>query len=155
MPDAAYFRAWRLAHPDYQARERARAAARRATVPRGDRSAEYARRTAARRAAREAAQDAVTRPFHGHPVLDQAREVVGPRNGALVALVDPLWDDLVMTAALAILERTEPAQAVSRYRSAELAWGRVTAPLMGDPRDSTEDDHDAPGTPTPCPGMAG
>jgi hypothetical protein len=47
-----------------------------------------------------------------------------------VTLHDPLHDDLVSVAVLALVEGSDPHQAVRAYRRRELSWGYVTAPLI-------------------------
>ena len=123
MTDAAYHRAWRAAHPEYRARQNRLRNERRARNGRGDRSAEYARR----------ASRAIppVPPMHvGHAVFEQAREVVGPRATNLVQLHDPLYDDLLSEATLAIIEGRDPKDAVRNYGARERAYGRVTCQLF-------------------------
>lgn len=70
-------------------------------------------------------------PKHcGHLLFDAARRVVGPRSGSLTTLEDPLYDDLLSVATLAIIEGANVREAVDTYRSAEIRWGRFTAPLL-------------------------
>jgi hypothetical protein len=66
----------------------------------------------------------------GHPVFEQAREVVGPRKSSLVHLHDPLYDDLLSEATLAIIEGRDPEDAVRAYGTRERTFGRVTCPLF-------------------------
>jgi hypothetical protein len=121
--DPAYYRAWRAAHPDYRARQTRLRNERRRRSGRGDRSAEYAAR-------RSRAIPEMPVLHLGHALFDQARQVVGPRTSTLVSLADPLYDDLVAEATLALLEGTDPVAAVRRYRASEVAFGRVTRPLF-------------------------
>ena len=65
----------------------------------------------------------------GHELFEQAREVVGPRLTSLVQLHDPLYEDLVSEATLAIIEGRDPRDAVRAYGTRERAYGRVTCPL--------------------------
>jgi hypothetical protein len=121
--DPAYYRAWRAAHPEYRARQTRLRNERRIRNGRGDRSAEYAAR-------RSRAIPELPVLHIGHELFEQARRAVGPRTSTLVSLADPLYDDLVAEATLALLEGTDPAAAVRRYRASEAAFGRVTRPLF-------------------------
>lgn len=118
MPDAAYLRRWRAAHPEYRAREALRSRARKAT------SAYRAwRRTHERRQSRALPPLPPLPPLHqGHPILATARLIAGPAG--------PLWDDLVGEAALALVAGEDPAAAVTAFRRREQAWAFHTAPLM-------------------------
>src|SRR5687768_9713499 len=115
MTDAAYHRAWRAAHPEYRARQNRLRNERRARNGRGDRSAEYARR---------ASRAAPPMPaLHvGHELFELARDVVGPRVTTLVQLHDPLYEDLVSEATLAIIEGRDPKNAVRTYGARERAF---------------------------------
>ena len=132
MADAAYYRAWRAAHPDYRARQSRLRAERRRRLGREDRSREYARCREQRRRSSPARQDAASiQPLHlGHELFDHAREVVGPRRTSLVTLHDPLHDDLLSEATLALLEGRDPHEAVRAYGTRERTYGRVTCPLF-------------------------
>jgi hypothetical protein len=123
MADAAYYRAWRAAHPEYRARQNQLRTERRRVAGRRDRTAEYARR--ASRALPE-----VPGMHIGHDLFERARGIVGPRRGTLVTLYDPLYDDLLSEATLAILEGADPEVAVRQYSARERAFGRVTCPLL-------------------------
>lgn len=126
MPDAAYYRAWRAAHPEYRRREVARTAARRSRFGREDRTAEYARHRATR--ASRAAEPIPT--LHcGHELFDRAREIVGAPRSGLTVLLDPLYDDLLSVATLALLEGADAVAAVKRYAASEGRWRRVTGPI--------------------------
>ena len=122
-PDAAYYRAWRAAHPEYCARQNRLRNERRRLRGRGDRSAEYAAR-------RSRSIPPLPGLHLGHALFDRARHVVGPRSTTLVNLADPLYDDLVAEATLALIEGADPVDAVRRYRAREAAFGRVTCPLL-------------------------
>lgn len=122
MPDAAYYRRWRADHPEYAARQNELRAERRRRLGRGDRRAEYSRRPSR-------AIPAVGAMHVGHDLFDQARRIVGPRRTALTTVYDPLYDDLLSEATLALLEGRDPVLAVRWYRSAELLFGRITCPL--------------------------
>jgi len=123
MADATYHRAWRAAHPDYRARQNHLRNERRRRHGRGDRSAEYARR-------RTRAMPPIP-PMHlGHDLFELARRIVGPERSSLVTLRDPLHEDLLSEATLALLEGRDPADAGVRYRARERSFGRITCPLL-------------------------
>ncbi len=122
MADAAYYRAWRAAHPDYRERQNRLRNERRRRDGRGDRSAESARR-------RSRAIPPLPGLHMGHDLFTRAREIVGPRQSTLVTLHDPLYDDLVSEATLALIEGRDPSDAIRSYGSRERAFGRVTCPL--------------------------
>jgi hypothetical protein len=123
MADAAYHRAWRAAHPECRERQNRLRNERRRRNGRGDRSAESARR-------RSRAIPPLPGLHVGHALFERARQVVGPRRSTLVNLHDPLYDDLVSEATLALLEGRDPADAVRAYGGRERAFGRVTCPLF-------------------------
>ena len=123
MADAAYYRAWRAAHPAYRERQNRRRNERRGRSGRGDRSAEYARR-------RGRAIPPLPGLHVGHHLFERAREVVGPRRSSLVTLYDPLYDDLVSEATLALIEGRDPGDAVRTFGARERSFGRVTCPLF-------------------------
>lgn len=125
MADAAYHRAWRAAHPEYRARQNRLRNERRLRTGRGDRSAEFAKR-------RSRAIPALPGLHAGHDLFELARRIVGPRRTSLVTLHDPLYDDLVSEATLALIEGRDPAHAVRAYGARERAFGRVTCPLFGE-----------------------
>jgi hypothetical protein len=127
MADAAYFRAWRAAHPDYRARQNQIRNERRRRQGRGDRSAEYAHRRA--RATATATQP-IPDLHHGHDLFEEARRIVGPRRTSLVVLYDPLYDDLLSEATLALIEGRDPQVAVQQYGTRERSYSRVTCPLF-------------------------
>lgn len=123
MANAAYYRAWRAAHPEYRARQNRLRAERRRRQGRGDRSAEYARR-------RSRAIPPIP-PLHvGHELFDRARRIIGPRLSALTTLHDPLYDDLLSEATLAMIEGRDPQEAVRAFAAQERAYGRITLPLF-------------------------
>jgi hypothetical protein len=122
MPDAAYFRAWRAAHPEYRARQNRLRNERRRRLGRGDRSAEYRRRPSR-------SIPGVPALHLGHHLFEEARRIVGHRHSTLASLHDPLHDDLLSEATLALLEGRDPVEAVRRYGAMERSFGRVTAPL--------------------------
>lgn len=69
---------------------------------------------------------------HGHDLFEMARQLVGPRRTTLVALHDPLHDDLLSEATLALLEGRDPIEAIRSFRAREHAYGRITCPLFVD-----------------------
>lgn len=123
MADAAYYRAWRAAHPEYKARQNRLRNERRRLHGRGDRSAEYCRR-------RSRAIPPIPPLHDGHDLFDEARRIVGQRRTSLVTLYDPLHDDLLSEATLALIEGRDPHEAIRTFRSREQAFGRVTCPLF-------------------------
>ena len=123
MADAAYNRAWRAAHPEYKARQNRLRAERRRIHGRGDRTAEYARR-------RNRTIPPIPPLHDGHDLFEQARRIVGERRTSLVTLYDPLHDDLLSEATLALIEGRDPHEAIRTFRSRELAFGRITCPLF-------------------------
>jgi len=125
MADAAYYRAWRAAHPEYRIRQNHLRTERRRLKGRGDRTAEYARR-------RSRAIPPLPPMHFGHDLFVQARQIVGPRQTSLVELHDPLHDDLLSEATLALIEGRDPHEAIRSFRSRERAFGRITCPLFVD-----------------------
>ena len=123
MANAAYHRAWRAAHPDYRERQNRLRNERRRRDGRGDRSAEYARR-------KSRAIPPIPPKHLGHQLFELVRRIVGPQQTTLVTLQDPLHEDLLSVATLALLEGRDPADAVVRYRARERAFGRITCPLL-------------------------
>jgi hypothetical protein len=123
MPDAAYYRRWRAAHPEYRERQNRLQAERRRRNGRGDRSAEFARR-------RSRAIPPVPALHLGHDLFEKARRIVGPRRTSLVTLYDPLYDDLLSVATLALIEGRDAQDAVRRYGAQERSFGRMTCPLL-------------------------
>lgn len=123
MAKAAYYRAWRAVHPEYRARQNRLRAERRRRKGREDRSREYALR-------RRPAIPPMP-PLHvGHSLFDLARRIVGPRRTSLVVLHDPLYDDLVSEATLALIEGRDPKEAVRAFGARERSYGRVTCPIF-------------------------
>lgn len=130
--NAAYYRAWRKAHPEYRRRETERSRRRRLAGARGNRSAEYIRqrkRRAEQRARRDAANGWVEQD---HPILDAARVIaarkVSPDRRAVV--MRPTYEDAVSEAATALVAGTDPDEAVTGYLRAERDWAYHTAPLL-------------------------
>ncbi len=123
MADAAYYRAWRAAHPEYAARQNRLRAERRRRNGREDRSKEYAQQ-------RKPTIPPMPALHLGHELFNLAKRIVGPRKSSLVALYDPLHDDLLSEATLALVEGRDPSEAVRRYRARERTYGRITCPLF-------------------------
>ncbi|HSP19368.1 MAG TPA: hypothetical protein VLQ79_07640 [Myxococcaceae bacterium] len=123
MADAAYHRAWRAAHPDYRARQNQIRNERRRRTGRGDRSTEYAERPSR-------AIPPLPGLHVGHDLFAVARRIVGPRRTALVTLYDPLYDDLLSEATLALLEGRDAQAAVRAYGSRERSLGHLTCQLF-------------------------
>jgi hypothetical protein len=124
----AYTRAWNRAHAGYH---RSWARAHRAT----ENARKYRLRAAGMRdnVHQPVAPTPELPPLHvGHPLFDAARELVGERRTSLTTLYDPLYDDLVAVATLALVAGEDARAAVRRYRSHELAWGRITAPILAE-----------------------
>lgn len=115
--DPDYFRKYRASHPEYAARDRARRrAARYARAPRGDRSAEYAKRNAARSGS------------HRDPLPLLYPEL--QHGNAISFWEDELRIDIEQERWLARLEGRDEDAAVKACRRRELAWRSVTAPLI-------------------------
>ncbi len=125
MADAAYFRAWRAAHPEYRERQNRLRNERRRRVGRPNRSVEYAKRPSR-------ALPSVPSLHEGHVLFEVARRVVGPRRSTLTSLHDPLHDDLLSEATLALLEGRDPGEAARAYGARERAFGRATCQLLDD-----------------------
>lgn len=68
----------------------------------------------------------------GHHLFEAARRIVGPRRTTFVTLHDPLHDDLLSEATLALIEGRDPHEAIRRFRARERAIGRITCPLFLD-----------------------
>ena len=118
MPDAAYYRAWRAAHPDYLARERERMRARKRSLT-----------PAQRRTERGPERRCVVPcepipPLHcGCDMFDHAKSIAKVSNGYRF-LEHPYYDDLVSEIVLALLEKRSAAKARRDFLDLELAWLR-------------------------------
>lgn len=121
MTTAAYYRDWRAAHPEYRERQNALRKARRAVQSR-DRRSEYAQRPSR-------AIVPLPAPFLGHPLFDAARAIVGMDRGTLTMLHDPLREDLLSEAVVALVEGRDPSEAVRRFRAIENGWRAWTCEL--------------------------
>lgn len=137
-------RRWVAHHPDYERSYRAAHRARIAERTRAYRDATREQRRIVLAAWKKANPEKVRqqRQRHAarlhakaHPdlVLQQAATIVGASTSTLIYLYDPLREDLLAEAALAMLEGRDPREAVRRYRSTENAWGRKTRVLDWDP----------------------
>ena len=129
MPDAAYYRAWRAAHPEYKKRQNELRNARRRIQGRGDRSREYARR-----APPPAPPKPIPPVWHAgqHPLIDLAWGYVKrcPRGVAISFREDELVIDAIGVAVLAMLERRDPAEAVRAFYAVEINWIVKAAPFL-------------------------
>lgn len=125
MRDAAYFRAWRAAHPEYRERQNRLRNERRRRQGRGDRAGEYARRPSR-------AIPPIPSLHLGHDLFEAARRIVGPKRSSLITLHDPLHEDMLSEATLALIEGRDPGEAVRAYGARERAFGRVTCQLVDD-----------------------
>ncbi len=132
----AYTAAWRAARPHYGAMwakahpgtERAR----RLRWKRANREkvAEQARRRAARL---RMSAEPLPAPYTGHPLFGLARALVGPDPKAFMSsIADPLNEDLMGVAVVALVEGSDAAMAVRRFRAAETTWRRITASLINE-----------------------
>ena len=130
--NAAYHRAWRVAHPEYRAREVERSRRRRALHGRGDRSVEYARQRERRAIARRLRSGENGSTETVHPLLETARTVAlgQVRPDQRSVLFRPTFEDAVSEAVVAIMAGEDPVPAVRRFRSTERAWLIHTAPLL-------------------------
>jgi len=131
--DPAYWRKYRAAHPSYRERERKRSAERRAQGLRGDRSEEYRRRAAREREQRTLEASLVVPPLSGHPIIARAHEAVlqvGLRPSRMAVYLDPLYEEAVMSAALAVISGDDPVEAARATIRAERSWRYRTAPLI-------------------------
>jgi hypothetical protein len=77
-----------------------------------------------------------------HPIMDEAvavaRGIVKPDTG--VRIFDPLFEDAVAVAALAICAGDEPVAATAAFVRQERSWAYRTAPLFGDPTSGARGD---------------
>lgn len=126
MPDAAYYRAWRAAHPGYAKRQTEIKRKRRASHGREDRTKEFANRK--------------SKAGSSEPIPQLYEEV---RNGRGVSfLQDEMRMDMEQEKALALIEGRDPAEAARAYRMKEAAWiFRSAAPFYED-RIGDSDDTD-------------
>ena len=63
-------------------------------------------------------------------MFDAARLLVGPDRSGLRWLIDPLHEDLLSEATLALVEGSNASEAVRRYRSAEYEWRMWIVPIL-------------------------
>ncbi len=132
MTNAAYFRNWRKANPEYRRREAERSRRRRLAGARGDRSNEYVRqreRRAEQRTVRNADNGST---LTSHPILEAARSLAAKRvkPDCRSSTYRPTYEDAVGEAALAIVAGADPSEAVDGYLSDEQQWAHHTAPLL-------------------------
>ena len=108
MPDAAYYRAWRRAHPAYRQRQLELHQARRAAMSAQERRLD--------RGVGRPAPSRCSEPLLGHL-----------QHGQSISFwEDELRMDLHQEAALAVLEGRDPVAACRRYRYVEREWFRLT-----------------------------
>jgi hypothetical protein len=85
----------------------------------------------------------VDEPPPTHPVLEQARQIVGPFHSshgrAWRFPAEVLHEDLVAEAALAICEGSDPCEAVKALRKREAQWLKVTTWLAEEDGDGRLD----------------
>lgn len=137
MPDAAYYRVWRAAHPEYRERQKQVRREYRRIHGRGDRSKEYARRV-----------PPTPPPEPIPPVWQGGQDVLidlawgyvrhCPRGVAVSFREDELAIDAVGVAVLAMLERRDPAEAVRAFYAAERNWMWKAAPFLLDGMDGDD-----------------
>jgi hypothetical protein len=130
--NAAYFRAWRKANPEYRAREAERSRRRRLAGGRGDRTAEFARQRVRRAEQRRHRAGDNGWTEQAHPILDAAHTValVHVRPDRRSLLTRPTYEDAVSEAAVALVAGTDPDEAVRGYLRADRSWLMHTAPLL-------------------------
>jgi hypothetical protein len=129
VPDAAYYRAWRAAHPEYQKRQNELRNQRRRVAGREDRTAEYTARVS------RAVELPPIPPLWvagQHPLIDLAWGYVRhcPRGAVVSFLEDELSVDAIGVAVLAMLEHRDPKQAVDAFYAVENNWIVRAAPLL-------------------------
>jgi hypothetical protein len=131
MPDAAYYRAWRAAHPEYRRRQSKLRNERRLLHGREDRSREYARRVPP-----SAPPEPIPPVWVAgqHPLIDLAWGYVKrcPKGVVVSFREDELVIDAIGVAVLAMLERRDPAEAVRAFYAVESNWIGHLAPLLKD-----------------------
>jgi hypothetical protein len=127
--DPEYWRKWRAAHPEYQARERARS--RRRPRRYDDRRAEYRKQTERRRRLRlrEIAENGWV--IDHHPLLEQAKAIASSLTSPDRRSVayEPRWEEAVSVAALALVEGADPEHAVKEHLHWESQWRYRVCPL--------------------------
>jgi len=72
-------------------------------------------------------------PLHvGHPLFELAHQLVRRwcRVSTLTSLVDPLYDELMGTALLALVEGRDPKGAIRVEQKREQKWRLRTVPLF-------------------------
>ncbi len=125
--DPDYWRKWRAAHPVYRDREK-------------ERRRLAHRLIAAERICRE------EEPPQSHPILEEAMRIVGPlhatRGRAYKFPSEVLYEELVATAALALIEGVDACAAVDAVRKREACWLRITTWLADEDGKGRLDDTD-------------
>ncbi len=124
--DPDYWKKWRAAHQAYREREKRRSRDR-TTKSHGDRAGQYQRRRERLR---------VRRAEHGwvesnHPILDDATLATQNhiRPDRRTHYLDPLYEDCLMSAVLAILEGSDPHEAIKSTLHAERGHRARSLPL--------------------------
>ena len=114
-----YWRRWRATHPEYRARERERAGA---------------RRRAGYRSPRTHRTRVVAEPIAiaTHPLLAWAQDLAAGlvREDRRVRLSDELYPDVVGEIVLARLQRQDPVARATVWLRAERSWRHHLAPLL-------------------------
>ena len=130
MP-AAYYRKYRAANAQYRERERERSRLRREERGRGDRSEEYKRRNAKEREQRKRASGDNGRLLESK-LVQKAKELATSKRqpDRRAALHDPIHEDLVGVALLALCEGKDPGEAMNVWLKSEYAHRYHTAPLV-------------------------
>lgn len=128
--DPDYWRKYRARNPEYRAREKARMAAR-VNKSHGDRQAQNARRR--ERYHRERGNNGPP-ATQAHPIMDQAAQVAQAyvKPDRRTHYLDPLYEEALMTAALAILAGDDPHAATQAVVRAERNHRAHQAPLLED-----------------------
>lgn len=131
MPDAAYYRAWRLAHPEYRAREAERSRRRKAELGRGDRAAEYAN-TAAREAELRRMKNGDNGWLEESELILRARAIASDRlkPDRRTVLWDDRHEDLVGEVVLALVEGRDPYDAMMEWLRKDWSHRYRRAPLL-------------------------
>lgn len=124
--DPGYWRKWRAAHPEYRKRERARSKAR-PVKSHGDRKAQYQRR---RQRVTQATGDNGWVETQ-HPLMDEAASVTQRhiKPDRRTYYLDPLYEECLMEAALALVEGSDPDVAVVATLRRERLIRSKQAPL--------------------------
>jgi hypothetical protein len=134
MPDAAYYRAWRAAHPEYRARQNGLRNARRRLNGRSDRPA-LPVRVRARPRSEPPPVPEINQVDLRHALYERGVSIVGgfrkPQGGTFVFASELIHAEAIQVAVLAILERRDPRKAVAAFKTREYGWLRSTRSLTG------------------------